>query len=191
MHVSYCKDMRHQWFCLDTRMLQAIAAMPGNVVVLPLCSRPGKREQVPGQLEGILFIKSLQYILFLPRQYCLSRMYCFLLFCSALRCVPDALTLLLCSDDSIFIPIQNGCSFAQKGLASSALHSAATIWRFPRLFSVPTLNAAITVVTGGEGMLGLCPFQQLPPPCMLMHLCRGQKDKCGLGITFSGNLLTL
>lgn len=38
-------------------------------------------------------------------------------------------------------------------------------------------------------------FQQLPPPPVLAHLCgdrsEGQKDKRGLGVTFSGNLLTL
>lgn len=42
--------------------------------------------------------------------------------------------------------------FCSEGLADRALHSAAAIWYFPRLFSVPPLNAAIRVVTGGEGM---------------------------------------
>lgn len=90
--------------------------------------------------------------IYIPPQYCLSRVECFLLFCSGLCCIPNAAILPSCSDDGVFIPIQYVRSFARKDLADGMLHSAAAIWYFPRLFSVPPLNAAVTVVTGGEGM---------------------------------------
>lgn len=53
-------------------------------------------------------------------------------------------------------PVPYACSSAQD-LANSIVHSAVAICCFPRLFSVPTLNAAVTVVTGAERMHGLCP----------------------------------
>lgn len=92
----------------------------------------------------------------------------------------------------VFIPIQSLCSSAQKDLAgSSTLHSAAASWSFPRLFSVPARNAAVVVVTGGEGM------QEVPIATASDSLSasaplqspKGQEDKCGLGVTFAGNLL--
>lgn len=123
----------------------------------------------------IIYICKIDTYIHIPLQYCLSRVKCFLLSRSGCCCIPDAAILPSCSDDGVFIPIQYVRSFARKDLAGAALPSAAAICYFPRLFSVPPLNAAIGWWWEEKGC-GMYPFQQLPTPRMPAHLCRGRSE---------------
>lgn len=96
-----------------------------------------------------------------------------------------------CSDDGVFIPIPCAPIFAQQDLADVAPHSAAAIWYFPRLFSVPPLNAAITVATGGEEMRDVPISTASDTLNMSRDHSKGKKDKHGPRVTFPGNFLTL
>lgn len=83
-------------------------------------------------------------------KYCLSRVECFLLSNPGCCCVP---VLPCCCHAPVTVssfPFSVCALLTGNDLAAGTLYPAAAIWYFPRLFSVPPLNAALLAVMGEE-----------------------------------------